>query len=132
MTPSNGWSEYEKLVLAKLESHDDAFSEVFDELKANSRNLLEFKLEVSKSINNQTISFGKDIADIKSSVANVSNMEKTVGEQGKEIGNLKVNVGQLDVKSGLWGSLGGIVAIVFLFLSVWLKGSLAQTIQSLF
>jgi hypothetical protein len=42
----------------------------------------------------------------------------------KKVGNLRVDVGKLNVKSGIWGMIGGTIPLVVAILLYVLKGTL--------
>ena len=126
----NGWSEYQKLVLSKLESHDNNISDILKQVQTTNEHLSDFKVEVAKGIDAHKTSckiaeeFPKvamDIAGIKVSLNNIRKTETIIANNTKDIGDLKVNVGQLQVKSGLWGAVGGLISIVTVMLLMAIK-----------
>ena len=46
---SDGWNEWEKLVLSKLESHDNNISDILKQVQTANEHLFSFKLDVSKA-----------------------------------------------------------------------------------
>lgn len=126
----DGWNEYEKLVMSKLDSHDKNFSEVLKQLQSHSEHLSDFKLEVAKAMDTHKTSceiakefpkFSRDIEGIKSSLHNIAKSEKEISDNTKDVGTLKVEVARLQVKSGIWGAVGGVVSLATIILAVALE-----------
>ena len=138
---NNGWSEYEKLVLSKLDGHDKLIADILKQLQSATEHLSDFKLEALKTIEAHRLSctivaefpkVARDIEGIKTSLLNIRKAEKEISDSAKEIVDLKVSVGQLNVKSGLWGALGGIVGLAMLMIGMWVKNDFSQILYNVF
>lgn len=136
--PDNGWNEYEKLVMSKLDSHDKMFSDVLKQIQLQNDHLLNFKLDVSKAIEMHgatckiAIEFPKvarDIEGIKVALSNIRRDEKVIADNTKDIGLLNVAVAQLQIKSGLWGAVGGMVSLATMLLVMAVKEGAADFIK---
>ena len=137
----NGWSEYEKLVMSKLDSHDHHISDILRQVQTANEHLLNFKLDVAKAIELHSSSckiaeefpkFARDMEGIKTSLLNIRKEEKVIGENTKEIGDLKIGVAQLNVKSGLWGALGGVVSVALIIVAIWVKNDFSMILSNVF
>lgn len=106
----NDWGAYQKLVLDKQAQHDKKFDEVACLIKGMSENFYNLKIETSSNM-----------AGIKASLENIRKDETTIKENTSNIVTLKTDVAQLQVKSGIWGALGGMLGFVLLVFGVWAK-----------
>lgn len=134
-TYDNGWNEYEKLVMSKLDTHDKNFSDLIKQIQLHNDHLAEFKLDVAKALENHKASckiveefpkFSRDIAGIKTSIENIRKTEKAIENHTSEIGTLKTSVAQLQVKSGLWGALGGLVSLIVIIITATVKSGFSS------
>lgn len=136
---SDGWNEWEKLVLSKLESHDNNISDILKQVQTANEHLFSFKLDVSKAIENHGATckiaeefpkISRDIEGIKASLNNIRKDEKVITENTKDIGTLRVDVAQLQVKSGLWGAVGGMISLVILLLTMTVKTGWTEILKT--
>ena len=136
----NGWSEYEKLVMSKLDSHDRLISDILKQVQVSNDHLSDFRVEVAKGIDEHKTSCkiaeefpktARDIEGIKASLNNIRKSEKEISDNTKAVGDIRVDVAQLQVKSGLWGALGGIVAIAMLVVAVWVKNDFSNIVSNI-
>lgn len=120
MTKSDNWSEYTKLVMDKLSSHDKNFDK-----------LAELIGEQGEGYNNLKVELKSDIVGIKVSLENIRKNEATTEQNTKDIAVLKVGQAQLEVKSGIWGAAGGIFGFIALVIGIWAQSGF-DSIVSLF
>ena len=106
MAPKNNWNTYERYVVSKLESHDKLLSDIACQNTVGNNSIAEVK---------------GDIVGIKVALDNIKSDKKTVEGHTKDIGDLKVASAELQVKSGVWGILGGIVTTAIIILAMLLK-----------
>lgn len=52
----------------------------------------------------------------------INDIEKRTETNAKDIQNILVALGKLEVKSGVWGAIGGVIAILGMMLVTYLKG----------
>lgn len=137
----NGWSEYQRLVMSKLDSHDRNISDILKEIQTSNQKLSDFKLDVSKDIDAHKMSckiseefpkLARDIEGIKASLNNIRKDEKVIADNTKDIGEIKLDVARLQVKSGLWGAIGGIVGLAMVVAATWFKNDFASIVSSMF
>ena len=117
MAPKNNWNSYEKYVVAKLERHDILLDGIAKQNQEGNDRLSEVK---------------GDIVGIKVAIANIQCDKKIIDGHTKDIGDLQVNEAQLQVKSGAWGALAGIVTTAIVILGVLLKTDFSILIHSIF
>lgn len=137
----NGWNEYQRLVMDKLSNHDKLISDVLKQVQVSNEHLSDFKIEVLKSIDAHKTSciiveefpkFNRDLEGIKTSLLNIRNKEKEIVENTRDIGDLKINVATLQVKSGIWGAIGGLVSVATVIAAIWLKSDVGAILSKFF
>jgi hypothetical protein len=113
MTKSDGWSEYNKLVMDKLSSHDKKFEDMVALVK-----------EQGENFNNLRVDLKSDVAGIKVSLENIRKNETCTDKNTADIVTLKTEVSALTVKSGVWGAAGGILGFVLLMVGIWTQSGI--------
>ncbi len=113
----NDWSQYEKLVMSKLDSHDTLLSEVLTQMRENNANMAEFR---------------ESMAEFKGTMSSVGCYAADIAENKKEIGEVKVSIAELNVKSGIWGAIGGVVSLAAMLLGIWIKADVATVLSEFF
>jgi head-tail adaptor len=123
----NGWGEYQRLVLSNQERHDKALGDLTKQVQDLGTNLAEFKLGSEKEFSKVS----RDMEGVKASLGNIRKSEKEISENTKDIGDLKVEMRELQVKSGVWGMVGGLISLIFLIFSSAVQDVVAGAVQYL-
>ncbi len=100
---TNGWAQYQRLVLAELQRHSELHQRHQEEL-ANLRMMVE-----------------RDLSDLRARTGAVERLEHRIEKTELSINGQTAQLSALNVKSGVWGLAGGLIGFMTLALSHILK-----------
>ena len=105
------------------EQHHTLLIQLSTKMDELSRGLATVDLKVEKSAQSMTTSIDKLRTELRTMVIDeVNAIEKRTETNSKAIQDILVSIGKLEVKSGVWGVVGGILATAAILLISFLKG----------
>jgi len=112
----NGFDVWKKHILITqeqlVEKTDNIWRVISNQRKENSDEFTKLRAEVRNRVDKERTKLTDDIQDIKVCVARIDESMVTKTEVGK----VKTDVSNLQLKSGLWGLLAGLIPTVGLIL----------------
>ena len=132
MTKKNGdsWCNDQKLVMSQIAENTkvvcelkksiDKINEGFIELRSDQVKVKESLKELPQ-LKDSFYSLNTNLALAQAKIESASKISADVTEVKKLVGGLNREVGELQVKSGLWGALGGVISGVAIALTRIMK-----------
>jgi len=118
---SNGWTQYQKLVLAELERHDESLTRISEEVISLRLNLALIGAEISehseqsqKGIETLRLAISKDAESLKEARAEFSKAKEELTTQKVSISKINVKIGAAIAAVSMIGSAA--ISALFKFL----------------